>query len=657
MVTSVLKRVMVGSPLSNDRAAHSLLPKWLALPVFCSDPLSSVAYATEQILLVLVLGGVAALTMTPWVGLAVVGLLIIVVASYRKTVYAYPGGGGAYAVAKDNFGQKAALVAASALVVDYILTVAVSIASGVANLASAFPGLGPWVVEISLAMVVLLTVVNLRGVKESGLSFALPTYAFIASVLIMLGMALWKGITGDPVVAESAGYSVDAVDATAAAAVFLLLRAFASGCTALTGVEAVSNGVPFFRKPKSRNAAVTLTAMGALAVVMFGGITALAVTSGVKIAEDPATLGLPADTVQPTVIAQLGTAVFGAGSIGFFALQLFTTAVLVLAANTAYNSFPILGSVLGRDGFLPRQFGRRGDRLVFSNGVLILAGSAAVLLVAFDASVTRLVQLYILGVFLSFTISQGGMVRHWGRELRTATGSTRGRIQRSRALNMVGACVTALVLVIVVFTKFSHGAWLVIIAVPVFYLIMTAIQHHYQRTDRRLAAPPGGFTLPSRVHSVVLVSRLNAPAMQALAFARAARPSSLVGLHVQTDRSNVRDLEKAWEQREIPVPLVVVDSPFRDVTGPVVDYVKRMKADRPGDMVAVYIPEYVVRHWWEGLLHNQSAIRLKTRLLFVPGVVTTSVPMLLAGVQEPRQPDQWMPPREEASQSGTHGLA
>jgi hypothetical protein len=289
--------------------------------------------------------------------------------------------------------------------------------------------------------------------------------------------------------------------------------------------------------------------------------------------------------------------------------------------------------------------------------VLILAGSAAVLLVAFDASVTRLVQLYILGVFLSFTISQGGMVRHWGRELRTATGSTRGRIQRSRALNMVGACVTALVLVIVVFTKFSHGAWLVIIAVPVFYLIMTAIQHHYQRTDRRLAAPPGGFTLPSRVHSVVLVSRLNAPAMQALAFARAARPSSLVGLHVQTDRSNVRDLEKAWEQREIPVPLVVVDSPFRDVTGPVVDYVKRMKADRPGDMVAVYIPEYVVRHWWEGLLHNQSAIRLKTRLLFVPGVVTTSVPMLLAGVQEPRQPDQWMPPREEASQSGTHGLA
>lgn len=642
---------MVGSPLRNERSAHSLLPKWLALPVFCSDPLSSVAYATEQILLVLVLGGVAALTLTPWVGLAVVALLVIVVASYRKTVHAYPGGGGAYAVAKDNFGQKAALVAASALVVDYILTVAVSVASGVANLVSAFPGLAPWVVEISLGMVVLLTVVNLRGVKESGLSFALPTYAFIATVLIMLVMAAWHALTGSPVVAESAGYPVEAVDATGAAVVFLLLRAFASGCTALTGVEAVSNGVPFFRVPKSRNAAMTLTIMGALAVVMFGGITALAVSSGVKIAEDPTMLGLPADAVQQTVIAQLGSAVFGAGSLGFFALQLFTAAVLVLAANTAYNSFPILGSVLGRDGYLPRQFGRRGDRLVFSNGVLILAGSSALLLVAFDASVTRLVQLYILGVFLSFTLSQGGMVRHWGRELLTATGAERGRIHRARILNFVGACVTALVLVIVVLTKFSHGAWLVIIAAPVFFLVMMAIHRHYARTDRRLSAPPGGVTLPSRVHSVVLVSRLNAPAMQALAFARAARPSTLVGLHVQTDRSDVAELEDAWEDREIPVPLVVVDSPFRDVTGPVVDYVRRLKTDKPGDMVAVYIPEYVVRHWWEGLLHNQSAIRLKTRLLFVPGVVTTSVPMLLAGVEEPRQPDQVMPPREIVTSS------
>ena len=624
---------MVGQPLRNDRASHALLPKWLALPVFCSDPLSSVAYATEQILLVLVLGGAAALTMTPWVGLCVVLLLIIVVASYRKTVYAYPNGGGAYAVAKDNFGQGTALVAASSLVVDYILTVAVSVTSGVANLISAFPSLDPWMLQISLGMVLLLTLVNLRGVKESGISFALPTYAFIASVMIMLVMAGFHWATGTPVVAESASYPVHAVEATGATAIFLLLRAFASGCTALTGVEAVSNGVPFFRAPKSKNAATTLLAMGALAVVMFGGVTMLAVSSGVKIAESPLELGLPADAVQQTVIAQLGSAVFGANSIGFFVLQLCTTAVLVLAANTAFNSFPIMASVLGSDGYLPRQFGRRGDRLVFSNGVVILATAAALLIIAFDASVTRLVQLYILGVFLSFTISQAGMVRHWGRELKAATGSARGQMQRSRALNAVGATVTALVLVIVVVTKFAHGAWLVIIAVPLFVLLMVAIHQHYVRTDRRQAAPPGGVILPARVHAVVLISRLNAPAMQALACARAARPHSLVGLHVQTERSDVGGLAEAWEQRDIPVPLVLVDSPFRDVTGPAVDYVRKLRADNPGDMVAVYVPEYVVRHWWETLLHNQSAIRLKTRLLFVPGVVTTSVPVLLNGVE------------------------
>jgi amino acid transporter len=644
MTSTSIKRIMVGEPLRNDRAAHTLLPKWLALPVFCSDPLSSVAYATEQILLVLILGGLAALTLTPWVGLAVIVLLIIVVASYTKTVYAYPGGGGAYAVAKENFGQRPALVAAAALIVDYILTVAVSVTAGVANLVSAFPELAPWILELSLAMVVVLTLVNLRGVRESGRSFALPTYLFIVTVLVMLGTAVVRTVMGYPVVAESADYPVEAASVTGMAAVFLLLRAFASGCTALTGVEAISNGVPFFRAPKSRNAALTLVGMGALAVTMFGGVTALAVTSGVKISEDPTELGLPADAVQPTVIAQLGSAVFGASSLGFFVLQLSTTAVLVLAANTAYNSFPIMASVLWRDGYLPRQFGRRGDRLVFSNGVVILAGSASVLIVAFDASITHLVQLYILGVFLSFTISQAGMVRHWGRELRAALPAQAAAIRRSRALNAVGASVTALVLVIVVVTKFTHGAWLVIVAIPLFVLLMSSIHRHYERTEDRQAAPPGGVVLPARVHAVVLVSRINAPAMQALAFARAARPSTLVGLHVQTDRSDVGTLSDEWTRRDIPVPLVVVDSPFRDVTGPAVEFVRRLHEEHPGDMIAVYIPEYVVSHWWETLLHNQSAIRLKARLLFVPRVVTTSVPILLDGVEEPRQPDTVVPP-------------
>jgi amino acid transporter len=628
---SLLKRAVVGRPIDSSAAQHRLLPKWVALPVFCSDPLSSVAYATEQMLLVLVLGGAAALTWTPWVGAAVALLLVIVVASYRKTVHAYPHGGGAYAVAKDNFGQGTALVAAAALVVDYILTVAVSVTSGVANFVSAFPGLAPWTLWLSLGLVGVLTFANLRGVKESGRAFALPTYAFIGSVLLLLVVAGVRTLLGDPVVAASASYPVTTTQVTGLAAVFLLLRAFASGCTALTGVEAISNGVPFFRKPKARNASSTLLAMGVLAVVMFGGVTVLAVSSGVKIAENPADLGLPADAVQPTVIAQLGSAVFGTGSVGFFLLQMFTTAILVLAANTAYSSFPVLASVLGTDGYLPRQFGRRGDRLVFSNGILILAGSAALLIVAFDASVTRLVQLYILGVFVSFTVSQAGMVRRWSRELRDATSDTARRsIRRSRAVNALGAVVTALVLVIVVATKFSHGAWLVTVTIPLFVALMVSIKRHYRRTDGLLAPSPGGVALPSRVHGIVLVSRVNAPALQAVAYARATRPSSLVALHVQTDRSDIHQLMNDWDELEVPVPLTIVESPYRDVTGPVLDYVRRVRRESPRDIVAVFLPEYVVTRWWETLLHNQSALRLKARLLFVPGVISTSVPLLLS---------------------------
>lgn len=625
-----IKRAMVGRPLDSAVAHHSLLPKWLALPVFCSDPLSSVAYATEQMLLVLVLGGAAALTWTPWVGVAVALLLVIVVTSYRKTVFAYPHGGGAYAVAQDTFGQGTALVAAAALIVDYILTVAVSVTSGVANFVSAFPGLAGWSLELSLALVVVLTVANLRGVKESGRAFAAPTYLFVVSVLTLLAVAGVKTLLGHPIVAASSAYPVETHDLAGLAAVFLVLRAFASGCTALTGVEAISNGVPFFRTPKSRNASMTLLWMGTLAVVMFGGVTVLAVSSGVRIAENPVELGLPPGTAQPTVIAQLGSAVFGSGSLGFLVLQMATTAVLVLAANTAYNSFPILASVLGRDGYLPRQFGRRGDRLVFSNGIVILATVAGLLILLFDASVTRLVQLYILGVFLSFTISQAGMVRHWGRRLATAQGAERRQILRSRAVNGVGAAVTAAVLVIVVLTKFSHGAWLVIIAIPAFVALMLAIHRHYEQVDLRLAAPAGGVALPSRVHGVVLVSRIDASSLQAIAYARATRPSTLVALHVLTDRSDVDQLTRTWEDRRIQVPLTMVESPFRDLTTPIVDYVRGVRRDSPRDIVAVFVPEYVVTRWWEALLHNQSALRLKARLLFVPGVISISVPLLLS---------------------------
>jgi amino acid transporter len=627
---SVLKRAVVGTPIDSAAGHHNLLSKRLALPVFCSDPLSSVAYATDEILLVLVLGGVSALAWTPLVGLAVIALLAIVVTSYRKTVYAYPGGGGAYAVAKDQFGQATALVAASALIVDYILTVAVSVTSGVANFTSAFPGLVQYAVPMSVGLVVLLTLMNLRGIRESGKTFAAPTYLFIVSIMALILVGGVRMLLGLPVVAESSNLQVHAAEASGATAVFLLLRAFASGCTALTGVEAVSNGVPYFRPPKSKNAAGVLLAMVILAITMFGGVTFLAVRSGVHLSEDNATLGLPADAVQPTVLAQLGQAVFGAGSFGFYALQIFTTAVLVLAANTAYNSFPIMASVLGRDGYLPRQFGRRGDRLVFSNGIVFLAAASALLIVVFDASVTRLVQLYILGVFLSFTISQAGMVRHWTKELPHVAGKERAVMIRSRVINAVGAVVTALVLVIVVVTKFSHGAWLVLIAIPLFFTVMVLINRHYRRVDDRMAPAPGGVRLPSRVHAVVLVSRLHAPAMQALAFARATRPDSLVALHVETDRSDVGALQSTWNERAIPVPLVCLESPYRDLTQPIVDYVRSMRRASPRDMVAVYVPEYVVQHWWEALLHNQSALRLKVRLRQETGVIVVSVPLMMA---------------------------
>ena len=642
-MASVLKQVLVGKPLRSDAASHTLLPKWLALPIFCSDPLSSVAYATEQIILVLVLGGASTLSFTPWVGLAVATLIVIVIASYSRTLYVYPNGGGAYAVAKDQFGTGAALIAASSLVIDYILTVAVSVTSGVANLASAFPSLNRYLLEISVALVIILTLANLRGIKESGQAFAIPTYAFIASVLLMIGMGIWRVATGGTIVAETANLTVhNAHSYTQLALVFVVLRAFASGCTALTGVEAISNGVPYFRKPKSRNAALTLTGMGVLAVTMFMGVTWLAMISQAKIADDPTMLGLAAGTPQDTIIAQIGSAVFGPGSVGFYVLQLATTFVLILAANTSYNSFPIMASVLGQDGFLPRQFGRRGDRLVFSNGVIILATAAVLLIWVYDASVMHLVQLYILGVFLSFTLSQAGMVRHWIKELRLSkehADTPAKSVYVSLVTNTLGSLITFIVLIIVVTTKFTHGAWLVVVAIPILVMMMYGIKRHYTASDNRLAASPGGVMLPSRVHSVVLISRITAPSMQALAYARATRPTTLSAVHVMTNSETSEQLQKEWLEREIPVDLVLLDSPYRDLTGPLMRYITDIRRDSPRDIVTVFIPEYVVNHWWEQLLHNQSALRLRRKLRYEPGIIVTSVPLVQERVLHRRETD------------------
>ncbi len=489
-----IPRVFLGEPLRSDRLQETLLPKRLAMPVFCSDPLSSVAYATEQILLVLGLGGLALLHLTPWVAVAVVALLVIVVASYRQTCHAYPNGGGAYAVSRANLGENASLTAASALLIDYVLTVAVSVVAGVAAITSAVPELSPYAVELSLGFVAMLTAVNLRGVKESGRAFALPTYGFILCVMVLLAAGFARIAFGDGLTAESADYQLRQVaDTGGLLAVFLVLRAFASGCTALTGVEAVSNGVPAFKQPKSHNAASTLVIMGVLSITMFAGITALALAADVHMAEDAANLiGLPAGAEQKTAIAQVGLAAFG-DSVPFYLLQGFTAAILILAANTAFNGFPVLSSLLGRDNYLPHQLANRGDRLVFSNGIVLLALVAGLLIAAFDANVTRLIQLYILGVFLSFTLSQAGMVRHWSSELATAPEDERRRLRRKRVVNALGAAATALVFVIVLVTKFAQGAWIVVVAAPILFLAMKAVSRHYRASPSSWPPSPRGW--------------------------------------------------------------------------------------------------------------------------------------------------------------------
>ena len=622
-----LSRLLLGRPLRSDRLHETLLPKRLAMPVFCSDPLSSVAYATEQILIVLGLGGLALIHLTSWVAVAVVALLAIVVASYRQTCAAYPNGGGAYAVSRANLGHDASLVAAVALLIDYVLTVAVSVVAGVAAITSAVPSLAPHAVELSLACVAFLTLANLRGVKESGRVFAIPTYGFVLCIYAMLAVGFAKLAFGGGLTAESASYHLRAVQQTGGLlTVFLVLRAFASGCTALTGVEAVSNGVPAFKPPKSRNAAATLTIMGFLAITMFAGITALGLAAHVHMAEDPSNLiGLPAGAAQKTALSQIALASFGQG-LPFYLLQGFTAAILVLAANTAFNGFPLLASLLGRDRYLPHQLSNRGDRLVFSNGIVVLALVASLLIVAFDAQVTRLIQLYILGVFLSFTLSQAGMVRHWSGLIASATAGESGRLRRKRWVNLGGAIATGVVFVIVLTTKFAQGAWIVVLAAPILFAAMKAVSRHYTGIDERLAPAALGVVVPARVHSVVLVSNLLSPTLRALAFAQASNPATLRALHVAAAEST---LPQQWEERGVSTPLIVVESPYRETVRPALQYIRQLRRQEPGDVISVVIPEYVVEHWWQNLLHNQTALRLKGRLLFEPAVTVTSVPWVL----------------------------
>lgn len=660
-LTDVPKRILIGRALRSDRLGETLLPKRIALPVFASDPLSSVAYAPGEVLLVLSIAGVSAYHFSPWIALAVVVLMFTVVASYRQNVHAYPSGGGDYEVATTNLGPKAGLTVASALLVDYVLTVAVSISSGVENLGSAIPFVVENKVLVAVTIIVLLTVMNLRGVRESGKLFAIPTYVFVTGVFLMIAWGAFRGLVlDDTLKAPTADFEIQAEHQGLAgfALVFLLLRAFSSGCAALTGVEAISNGVPAFRKPKSRNAANTLALMGLLAVTMFCGIIGLAMASDVRMAENPAKDlvhdGAPVGDgyVQDPVISQVAAAVFGDGTFLFVVLAAATALVLFLAANTAYNGFPLLGSILAQDRYLPRQLHTRGDRLAFSNGIVVLAGAATLLVVIYGADSTRLIQLYIVGVFVSFTLSQTGMVRHWNRHLRTENDLAKRRhMKRSRAINAFGAFFTGLVLVVVLVTKFTHGAWVALLGMVIFYATMTAIRRHYDRVTEEISAPEeptDDVVRPSRVHSIVLVSKLHRPTLRALSYAKLMRSDTLEALSVNVDPEETRALKEEWDRRAIDVPLKVLDSPYREITRPIIEYVKNLRHESPREAVSVIIPEYVVGHWYEHLLHNQSALRLKGRLLFTPGVMVTSVPYQLesseAAKKRARRRQEWSAP-------------
>jgi amino acid transporter len=627
-----VKRWVIGEPLPSDKLEGQLLPKHLALPIFASDPLSSVAYAPQELLMILLIGGLGLLAAGPWVALAVVVLLLVVVLSYRQLIKAYPSGGGDYEVARKNLGEKAGLVVASALLVDYVMTVAVSVASGVDNIISAIPMLNPYRVWIAVGFVVILAAVNLRGVRESSRAFAVPTYLFIGSIAVMIVAYAVRAISGDIPIAESAELMVQGESLSQAAFVLLLLRAFASGCAALTGVEAISNGVPAFRRPKIQNAQKTLVAMGAIAITLFSGLVVVALLAQVHYidcTEFIAFVGCgDGDDPQRSLIAQIASATFGNYSIPFFIIQAATAAVLLLAANTAFNGFPLLGSVLAGDRYAPKALSTRGDRLIFSNGVIALSITAIVILVAFQADVTTLIQLYIIGVFTSFTLGQIGMVRHWLRMLRRDP-ADRGAIWRGLAINAVGAVMTASVLIIVTVTKFTHGAWIVFLVMPILFTLMLGVNRYYRDVDKEIEVDPVTTFGSKGDHAVVLVGRMQKPVLKALDYAIAARHDSIEAVHVSISEEATAKLEKEWAAMNIKVPLRVLESPYRDISMPLIKYIKKRRHDHGSEVVTVYMPQYIVGHWWETFLHNHTSRRIRHKLALVHGVVIALVPWLL----------------------------
>jgi amino acid transporter len=603
---SSFKRLILGRPIPTHLAHHERLSKVTGLAVLSSDALSSVAYATEEILRVLVIGGLGVLSMATPIALLIATLLAIVAFSYRQTIHAYPSGGGAYIVSKDNLGINAALVAAAALLIDYTLTVAVSIAAGVAAVTSAFPSLHVNRVEMSLVFLAILAVGNLRGIRESGRIFAVPTYFFIVMTLMLLAVGVWRFLSGgihpiQPVNPLPIGNS--------RLGLFMLLTAFSNGCTAMTGVEAVSNGVPAFRPPEARNAAHTLIAMAALAITMFVGITLLAHAYHV----------IPSET--ETVISQIARGTFGGRGLLYLCMQAATMLILVLAANTAYSDFPRLASIVARDAYLPRQFSNQGDRLAFSNGIVALSVFAAVLLVVFGGDTHALIPLYMIGVFISFTLSQSGMVIHW-RRLREPGW------RASALVNGVGAIATGVVLVIVATTKALEGAWIIILLIPVAVAVFKATHRHYSHVASQLSLK--GWRGERPQHSTVLVpiGGVHRAVLQATAYARSLS-DDVRALYVETDAASTERVRQDWSTWANGTRLVVLPSPYRSLMEPLLEYIDELQAAHPNDYVTVILPEFVPRRWWQHLLHNQRALLIKGALLFRPRVVVTSVPFHL----------------------------
>jgi amino acid transporter len=603
---SQLKRFVVGKPIPSHLAEHERLSKVTGLAVLSSDALSSVAYATEEVLRVLVLAGAAAISFATPIAFVIAAILAIVVFSYRQTIHAYPSGGGAYLVSKDNLGEMPALIAAASLLIDYVLTVAVSIAAGVAAITSAFPEWHVNRVELALGFVVILMVGNLRGLRESGRIFAIPTYFFIATMLLLMGVGVWRVIAGsvEPVITpQPVGSTRDTLS------LFLLLTAFSNGCTAMTGVEAVSNGVPAFKPPEPKNAAATMLMMAVLSITMFLGITLLAQSYHI----------MPSDA--ETVVSQLARGVFGSRGVLYYSVQAATMLILVLAANTAYADFPRLASILARDRYVPRQFMNQGDRLAFSNGIVGLSILAAILIVVFRGDTHALIPLYMIGVFVSFTLSQAGMVIRWRR-----IGGAGWR--SNAAVNAVGALVTGVVLLVVAVTKAHEGAWLIMLLIPLNVLFFRMTRTHYDGVAKQLSIKGWKSPGPRRNTVLVPIGGIYRSVVEALEYAKTLS-TDVRALYVNVDQTATGQVQKEWETWGEGLPLVILESPYRSLMEPLLEYVGEISAEHPNDYVTIVLPEFVPAKWWHHFFHNQRALLIKGALLFKPNTVVTSVPFHL----------------------------